>query len=333
MQSVKSILLGALAALALSLAAWAGLYASPLRQGLYFEVDPALAEARAHLDTYQEWLNQADARIALQGPDADSLRAEEERVWKDYKTWRTRVGELARVHAQPSGPGFLRWSYSLRQWDIPAAAAMICLGGLIGFFGGRKRYRPARIRPGKSSRPAPAASEAHARALSDFEDAVKKVARISRTDAERGPSAPAPRSEFPPTDRIPIPAAETEPASGPWKEPETKALPLTPPAQPPPQADGRETHFFQVGAGWGETPDDARASHPDLSMEDEDNPGNMDATLGVMPPTTEVERVERRKEEVLKLARKGMTSSEISRRLRISQDQVEIIIRMRREKG
>jgi DNA-binding NarL/FixJ family response regulator len=52
-----------------------------------------------------------------------------------------------------------------------------------------------------------------------------------------------------------------------------------------------------------------------------------------MPPTTEVERVERRKSEVLKLARKGLTSSEISRRMRISQDQVEFIIRMRREKG
>jgi DNA-binding CsgD family transcriptional regulator len=36
---------------------------------------------------------------------------------------------------------------------------------------------------------------------------------------------------------------------------------------------------------------------------------------------------------VLKLARKGMTSSEISRRMRISQDQVEFIIRLRREKG
>lgn len=333
MQSVKPILLGALAALALALAAWAGLYASPLRQGLYFEVDPGLAEARAHLDTYQEWLNQADARIALQGPDADSLRAEETRVWRDYKTWRSRVGELARVHARPSGPGFLAWSYSLRRWDVPGAAVAIFLGGLIGFFTGRKRIRPARIRSGKSPRPAPPASEAHARALSDFEDAVKKVARISRTDAERGPSGPPPRIELPPTDRFPVPPAETETAPGPWKEPETKPLPLTPPAQPPAQADGRETHFFQVGQEWGQTPDDPRAPQSDLSMEDEDTPGNTDATLGVMPPTTEVERVERRKEEVLKLARKGMTSSEISRRLRISQDQVEIIIRMRREKG
>jgi hypothetical protein len=106
---------------------------------------------------------------------------------------------------------------------------------------------------------------------------------------------------------------------------------LIPKEHPPAQGDGRETHLFQVGPGWGESPDTPPPGG--LSMEDEDASGNTDATLGVMPPTTEVERVERRKDEVLKLARKGMTSSEISRRLRISQDQVEVIIRMRREKG
>ena len=62
-------------------------------------------------------------------------------------------------------------------------------------------------------------------------------------------------------------------------------------------------------------------------MEDEENSQD-EFPRGVMPPTTEIERVERRKEEVLKLARKGVTSSEISRRLRLSQDQVEFIIRL-----
>jgi hypothetical protein len=124
-----------------------------------------------------------------------------------------------------------------------------------------------------------------------------------------------------------------------------------------------ETQIFQLGpGGWGEprpasgtapASGDAPASRPGqgggnaagdgapggLSMEDEDGPeaSGEDAPAGsgghFMPPTTEVERVERRKAEVVKLARKGMTSSEISRRLRISQDQVEFIIRMRREKG
>ncbi len=40
-----------------------------------------------------------------------------------------------------------------------------------------------------------------------------------------------------------------------------------------------------------------------------------------------------KKAEVYKLARRGLTSSEISRRLRMSQDQVEMLIRLRREKG
>jgi hypothetical protein len=134
----------------------------------------------------------------------------------------------------------------------------------------------------------------------------------------------------------------------------------TPPVVPPHAAEardpGRETAFFQLGVPWGDpagerignpAPPGAPPAAPSgkkppgLSMEDEDGPrsafgdGDPDGeeTLGVMPPTTEVERVERRKEEVLKLARKGMTSSEISRRMRISQDQVDFIIRLRREKG
>lgn len=323
MQSVKPILLGALAGLSLALAALAGLYASPLRQGLYFTADPALADARSRLETYQEWLNQADARIALQGPEADSLRSEQTRVWKDYKAWRTRVGELARVHAQPSGRGFLAWTYSLRYWDVPGAAVLAMLCGLAGFLGARDRYRPSRARTGKPPRAAPAPTAAHARALSDFEDAVKKVARISRPD-------PDPKPPEPPTDLLPIPGAGGGPPPARSKDPETEPLPMVPKVEPPAQEDGRETRFFQVGPGWGQPPESPPGG---LSMEDDDASGNVDATPGVMPPTTEVERVERRKEEVLKLARKGMTSSEISRRLRISQDQVEVIIRMRREKG
>lgn len=334
MRTAKPIVLGALVGLALSLAALAGLYASPWRQEAYFRADPGLADLRAKLATYQDWLAQVDARIALQGPDADSLRAEQDRVWRDYKAWRTRMGELARAHAQPSGPGFIAWAYSLRYWDGPFALAAIAFGLLAGFLIARSRYRPPRARAAKAQRaPEPVASEAHARAMSRFEEAVKQVARISRQDAPPRPPEP------PPTDLLPIQiAGETEsrpkprePKADP-REPETTPLPLEPLRETPAQGDGRETHFFQVGAPWGDPGPDAPAAKPDLSMEDEDapEPGTLP---GVMPPTTEVERVERRKDEVLKLARKGMTSSEISRRLRISQDQVEIIIRMRREKG
>jgi hypothetical protein len=327
MRTAKPILLGALLGLALALAALAGLYASPWRQEAYFRADPGLSDLRSKLATYQEWLTQVDARIAAQGPDADSLRAEQARVWRDYKAWRTRMGESARAHAQPSGAGFLAWAYSLRYWNGPLALAAACIGMLGGFLGARNGYRPSHTRPGKPSRAAgPAPSEAHARAMSQFEDAVKQVARISRQDHQPKQVEP------PPTDLLPIQVPGESVSMPKPREPDTVPLSVEPPPGLPPQGDGRETRFFQIGPGWGEPQADARPAQPDLSMEDEEMP-EPETLPGVMPPTTEVERVERRKEEVLKLARKGMTSSEISRRLRISQDQVEIIIRMRREKG
>ncbi len=72
-----------------------------------------------------------------------------------------------------------------------------------------------------------------------------------------------------------------------------------------------------------------QTAHPpelELSMEDEE----------AIPDAFEendFDRAEGRKIEVLRLARKGMTSSAISRRLRMSQDQVEMIIRLKRDKG
>lgn len=134
-----------------------------------------------------------------------------------------------------------------------------------------------------------------------------------------------------------------------FREPGTDSIPLQQigPARP----EGIDTQIIQLGPeGWGdirhsppEPPAPARpAAREALSMEDEDaEDAEEAASSGIeepptgtfMPPTTEVERVERRKAEVLKLARKGLTSSEISRRMRISQDQVDFIIRMRREKG
>ena len=313
MRTAKPIVLGALVGLALVLAALAGMYASPWRQELYFLADPGLSDMRTKLAIYQDWLTQSDARIALQGPEADSLRTEQARVWRDYKAWRTRMGELARSHALPSASGFLRWTYSLRYWDAPAAVIALVLGALSGFLGARARARPAQPRLGQSPLPAPGAATAQARALSEFEETVKQVARISRRDTR-------PAAGPPPADQPPIVAPE--------RVGDEDAEPT-----PPLIGEGRENRLFQVGAGdWDEATGNAPPEKPGLSMEDEDasEPGSFP---GAMPPTTEVERVERRKEEVLKLARKGMTSSEISRRLRISQDQVEFIIRLRREKG
>lgn len=131
-----------------------------------------------------------------------------------------------------------------------------------------------------------------------------------------------------------------------FREPETAEIPMTDPPTPSGRPAGLETQILNLGPGWGEShrpPMDegagaSRAGNPPgLSMQDEDVAEPEDSeeppSGAFMPPTTEVERVERRKAEVLKLARKGLTSSEISRRMRISQDQVEFIIRMRREKG
>ena len=270
------------------------------------------------------------------------MRTEQARVWRDYKAWRSRLGDLARLHDHRGGALFPRWAYSLRYWAGPGAALFILLPALLAAWSARNRYRPARTRPGKAPRGARPEAVGPAGAMSRFEDAVKQVARISQEQAKRQeaaaarparPEATAPA--VPPTDAVPVDRfISTEPPKAPKrKEPETVPLPVEP-VPGAPGDTGRETRFFQVGPGWGHPPGDPRIPKPDLSMEDEDaSKGNAEETLGVMPPTTEVERVERRKEEVLKLARKGLTSSEISRRLRISQDQVEFIIRLRREKG
>lgn len=45
------------------------------------------------------------------------------------------------------------------------------------------------------------------------------------------------------------------------------------------------------------------------------------------------DRLDKEKLDVLKLARRGYTSSEIARRLKLSQDQVDFIIKLQREKG
>ena len=432
MKVIKPFFLGALGGLALALAALLGIYFSSLRNDVYFAADPEMADARAKLGQFQEWLAQADLRLAQsesapedKSPASDSLRNAQTKAWRDYKAWRNRLGELARAHDKPTADGIWPWTYSLRYWFLPGAVLFALLPGL--FFGvrARMRFRPGRVKADKAPTKNARSPNGRSQALANFEDAVKKVARISETGrSHESPSlppiqnktvvedpravwsppendadyddAPPPqtgRGSEPPTTLVPAsafvepPAGETQgrPAS---KEPDTVPIPLVADADthqipvlrdPEARDAGRETAYFQVGTPWGEPagerigspvpPPDTSAGpgkslgpekgagpgmggetplRPGLSMEDEDAPRSAgqntagqqhagvddeEETLGVMPPTTEVERVERRKEEVLKLARKGMTSSEISRRMRISQDQVEFIIRLRREKG
>jgi hypothetical protein len=378
MKAIKPFFLGALGGLAICLALLAALFYSPVREELYFSLDPEMSDIRAKLDVYQEWLAQTDLRIAENGNgiagsggDTDSLRNAQEKAWRDYKGWRGRLGQLARAHAKPDIAAFPSWVYSLRLWVLPIGALLILLPGFLSAWRSGSRSRtPAAVPKGA----------ARSKALTDFEEAIKKVARISETDrtgtgdtsvartsgttlpldppalghpkaatakaaapgaAETMVPAPKPAArtvaphQEPPTDRLPTPLFTESPNPKPKKkEPDTVPLQIVSEESEALDA-GRETRFLQVGPGWGESITPPAAPKSRLSMEDEDaaaaEPG--EETLGVMPPTTEVERVERRKSEVLKLARKGMTSSEISRRMRISQDQVEFIIRLRREKG
>lgn len=401
MKVIKPFFLGMLGGLALGLALLVGLYFSPLRQDLYFAADAELADVRSKLDRYQEWLAQTDLRLAQAPGDSavavsDSLRNAQTKAWRDYKAWRNRLGELARAHDKPTAEGFWPWAFSLAFWILPIAALLALAPGVFFALRARSRFRPSKVRPSKVDSPP---KSARAQALAHFEDAIKKVARISEHGQGPIPQATPPTGKTKPDNQdgsrrtashapIEPPTAflsteDVAPHPGPGtvvgysvnKEPETESIPVideprnpvppphafqTPPPAPPRAAEardpGRETAFFQSGVPWGD-PAGERIGNPappgappaapygkkppGLSMEDEDGPrsgsgdGDPDGeeTLGVMPPTTEVERVERRKDEVLKLARKGMTSSEISRRMRISQDQVDFIIRLRREKG
>lgn len=325
MKVIKPFFLGILGGLALALALVAGLYFSPLRETAYFRADPEMASIRAKLDRYQEWLSHTDFRLAQGGERvSDSLRTAQTKAWRDYKGWRTRLGELARAHEAPTASGFWPWAYSLRFWILPIAGLLALLPGAAFAWRARSRFRPGR-------RPKPVPNAARAQALSSFEDAVKKVARISKAESGRFPAGPKPAK-----------TKEPEPKR---KEPETKPLPLSGFGTQPAPDGNKDTRYVHIGPTWGgpldlsgappsgnpPPPAAGSAGGPGLAMEDEDSENP--ETYGVMPPTTEVERVERRKDEVLKLARKGVTSSEISRRLRISQDQVEFIIRLRREKG
>jgi hypothetical protein len=405
MKVIKPFFLGVLGGLALAFALLVGTYFTSLRNDLYFALDPEMADVRVKLGQFQDWLAQADLRIAesgsLAGGAPDSLRNAQTKAWRDYKAWRTRLGELARAHEKPTAEGFWPWTYSLRYWFPPLAGILALLPGLFFGIRARRRFRPGRVKAPQRN--------ARAQALANFEDAIKKVARISETGRDAFPPSP-PSPPFPPSsptsptlayqgEPTPLetdyqramsrgysepPAARLSDSLEKTQVPETRAieasqldpdnvpipLAVEPLGQEPPKPQvlrdpeardaGRETAFFQAGVPWGE-PAGERIGNPQpsvappggttpgpgkgaegfrgLSMEDEDapqaaaSPEDEEEGYGVMPPTTEVERIERRKDEVLKLARKGMTSSEISRRMRISQDQVEFIIRLRREKG
>src|SRR4051812_43438385 len=126
MKVIKPFFLGALGGLALAVAILTGLYFSSLRNDVYFAADPEMDDVRSKLGQYQEWLAQADLRIAESetaqeesGASSDSLRNAQAKAWRDYKAWRNRLGDLARAHEKPTIEGIWPWTYSLRYWVFP----------------------------------------------------------------------------------------------------------------------------------------------------------------------------------------------------------------------
>ncbi len=280
-----------------------GLYLSPLRETVYFRTDPEMAQVRSRLNQYRDWMSQTDFHIVEQGSKVtDSLQAAQVIAWQEYKKWRGHLGELARAHVRPTAEGFWTWSYSLRYFALPIGIILALLPPIWVAWRFRRRYRPGRLPP----RSKPAGSAAQAKAMTSFQDAVQQIARISSQDRKTTPPVEISKADPRPTTPIDMTSLSEGEST---REPETKPISLI-------QESGLEASFPSG-----------------LSMEDEDGESDVEESLDAMPPTTELELVERRKVEVLKLARKGLTSSEISRRLRLSQDQVEFIIRLRREKG
>ena len=98
MKVIQPFFLGLFGGLAISLALLVGLYFSPLREAAYFAADPELNDVRDKLSQYRDWLSQADLYIAEKGPEpSDSLQTAQTLAWREYKKWRTHLGELARA--------------------------------------------------------------------------------------------------------------------------------------------------------------------------------------------------------------------------------------------
>jgi hypothetical protein len=174
----------------------------------------------------------------------------------------------------------------------------------------------------------------------------ERVARPANwQDAEA--QLPAGMSLHPPRHLTPEDTTYMDVLSG-WED-----LAQTAQSDMPPPPDGPQPGALSPSAFLRESPE--TGGNP-LTMEDEDqgelaafhgndaggemdNPysvadlGPSEPVYGRMPATTEFEKIEKQKAEVVKLARKGLTTSEISRRLKLSEDQVDLIVRMRRERG
>lgn len=410
MRALRWFTLGMLAGAMLGLVLWASIYVSPWRQTLYLRVDPKMVAVKEKLAQINRQLSENEANLAAGGFAADSLarkQAEQERLWKEHKSWRLRLGQLATAHAKTTPDSFIAWTQSLAVIALPGALIISLGAGLLALFLVlRMQEKQPTIKPVPRRALDP---EAKGEALDQFQEAVRRIADIQARSPVRQKARqvaathqPTLQASEPPTEPVipvqplavqsahmpPITAqpvsAQSVPAQPILARPQPGHPPLNHPlapieTAPAPALNTSDTTYLDVLSGWDDKEQKAQDSLPEnlkealkpawsnpeavlpqanpelLAMQDEDaaealhadpyaidlNGANSDGAtdpawesgMGRMPETTEFEKFDRKKEEVFKLTRKGLTSSEISRRVQLSQDQVELIIRMRRERG
>jgi len=325
------------------------LYFSPWRKALYLKTDPQVQITRDNLSLYRATLAHIDQKMVLSPVDSSTALAEmQTKAWQEYRVYRNRLTELAGAYTQASPDGFFPWAFSMRWWLIPGLFGFVAVGGLLSAW---MVWRQPPIKPALPSRPLarpefPPAEKTQVLPLDQFQEAVRRIADIQAQSPVRQKARRMTQAESKPLEGL-----------------DEERIQPPPPARPSPKPD--ETAYLDVLSGWDEPgpslthipdhvypsaesfPSDPLFSPPSSSliMEDEDNPtfdlpplegpeeGGTDPGWGVLPPTTQFEKLERQKDEIMRMVRKGLTSSEISHRLKMGQDQVELIIRMRRERG
>jgi hypothetical protein len=176
MKVVQPFFLGGVGGLTLALAIAVGLFASPLRKGLYLDWDPEISDLRERMDGLQDRLVSAEfgiaesegapgteaaqasrtaqaeiavakAASAAANRRADSLKASQSGSWKEYRHWRNRLGERSRLHDRPDPGAFPAWTYSLRYLLGPAALILFLVPA--GFFAWRGARRSSSPRPSR----------------------------------------------------------------------------------------------------------------------------------------------------------------------------------------
>lgn len=328
------------------------LYLTPVRLPILNFAGREFPALRQGLQLRYAALQEREQRIAVSAADSvpEAVKTAQEKAWRDYAGQRSAL--MARIQLQSgiSPEGFEAWVTDLWMWLLLLGFSLPVLGAWLG----RLRVPP----------PAPHPAD---QALAQLKAATRRISEITTTTLP--PMVEVARNQQPVATHPPEPArGESIEALSPhlfqeenedWKRGEKEQGEKEEDLSHPPLAEkveyleGVDT-LFQPQVLENADPEPDRHEDPKngpevwspnaLTMEDENSdptgeipameiPDEVESPYGKMPETTEFEQLERQREEVLRCARKGMTSSEIARRLRMGQDQVDLIIRMRRERG